>query len=138
MRNIFAPLLIASAVFAGPRIEIKDPWVRLVPPVSTMSAAYMEIVNSGDQSDKLVGVETDISKKAEIHTTLMENGTAKMRHVKEIEIPAGGSVKLRPGGYHIMLIDLKDPLKESQKVTIKLKFLKSGEVKVEAPVKSPY
>ncbi len=131
MRRVLVGAILSSVVFAGPKIEIKDAWVREVPPTSKMSAAYMLIENKGDEGDRLVGASSDVSKITELHETI----EGKMRKVKVIEVPAGKSVELKPGGYHIMLINLEKPLKEGDKVSITLKFEKSGKVEVSAPVK---
>ncbi|WP_340695045.1 copper chaperone PCu(A)C [Hydrogenobacter thermophilus] len=131
MRKLLFALSFSGVVFAVPKIEVKDAWVREVPPVSSMSAAYMVIENKGDAPDKLVGASTNIAKVVELHETV----GGKMRKVKALEIPPGKSVELKPGGYHLMLINLTEKPKEGQKVEITLKFEKSGEVKVKADVK---
>ncbi|MFN7065307.1 MAG: copper chaperone PCu(A)C [Aquificaceae bacterium] len=124
-------LLFTGLVLAQPKIEVKDAWVREVPPTSKMSAAYMIIENGGKEVDKLVDVSSNASQITEIHETV----EGKMRRVKVLEVPAGSKVELKPGGYHIMLINLSRPLKEGDKVEMTLKFEKSGEVKVQAPVR---
>lgn len=131
MRRFLPSLILLGVALAQPKIEVKDAWVREVPPNSRSSAAYMVIENQGNEPDKLIGAKSDISKVAEIHETV----GGKMRRVKYIEIPAGKKVELKPGGYHIMLIDLKKPTKEGQQVELVLQFEKSGQVKVNAPVK---
>lgn len=131
MRKLVLALGLAGVVYAQPKIEVKNAWVREVPPVSSMSAAYMIIENKGDKPDKLLSASTNIAKTVEIHETL----GGKMRRVKALEIPPGKSVELKPGGYHLMLINLAQKPKEGQKVELTLKFEKSGEVKVQADVK---
>jgi len=131
MKKILLMVGLSGIALATPKIEVRDAWVREVPPTSSMSAAYMVIENKGDEGDKLVGASTNIAKVVELHETV--NG--KMRRVKAIEVPAGKSVELKPGGYHIMLIDLTKKPKEGEKVELTLKFEKSGEVKVVADVK---
>lgn len=128
---LLGSLFLAGLVFAQPKIEVKDAWVRAVPPTSKMSAAYMVIENKGKEADKLISASNNVSEITELHKT--ENG--KMRKVEFIEVPANGKVELKPGGLHIMLINLKKPIKEGEEVELTLKFEKSGEVKVKAPVK---
>ncbi len=128
--------LLLSLTFAETHIVVEDPWVRAVPPVSTMSAAFMKIKNTGKEEDYLVGVKSSVSKTAEIHTTIMEDGLMKMRQLKEVRIPPGESVEFKPMGKHIMLIDLNKPLRAGDKVKLILIFKKSGEITVTAPVKS--
>lgn len=128
---LLGSFLFAGLTFAQPKIEVKDAWVREVPPTSKMSAAYMVIENKGKEADRLVDASNNVSEITEIHETV----EGKMRRVKAVEVPAGGKVELKPGGLHIMLINLKKPLKEGDTVELTLKFEKSGEVKVQAPVK---
>lgn len=126
---------LASLSYAGDEIEVKDAWVREVPPASTVTAAYLKIENKGDKADKLTGVSSDIAGKAQIHTTSVDDkGVAKMEMQKEIEIPAGETVVLEPGGTHIMLIDLKEPVMGKDEVELDLTFENAGEVEVEARV----
>ncbi len=136
MRLFFIFLVFIGYAIAGPNIIVENPWVREVPPVSTMSAAFMKIRNAGNEDDFLVGVESSVSQSAEIHTTIMEDGVMKMRMLREVKIPAGGVVEFKPMGKHIMLINLKKPLKSGERVRLVLIFKKSGRIRVEAPVKS--
>ncbi|MEJ5339699.1 MAG: copper chaperone PCu(A)C [Aquificaceae bacterium] len=124
-------LTFAVVALAQPKIELKDAWVREVPPTSKMSAAYMVIENKGKEADRLLDASNNASEITELH----ETAEGKMRRVRAIEVPAGGKVELKPGGLHIMLINLKKPLKEGDTVELTLKFEKSGEVKVQAPVR---
>ena len=128
---ILSGVLLSGLVFAQPKIEVRDAWVREVPPTSKMSAAYMIIENKGKEADRLVDASNNVSEITELHETV----EGKMRRVKAIEVPAGGKVELKPGGLHIMLINLKKPLKEGDKVELTLKFEKAGEIKVQAPVR---
>ncbi len=134
--KLFAALLFLVALsFGVPKIVVKDPWVREVPPVSTMSAAFMEIYNEGDEEDYLIGVETDVARVAELHTTIMEGGMMKMRKLENVKVPAKGKVSFKPMGKHIMLIDLKKVLRAGEKVKLTLIFKKSGKIEVQAPVR---
>ncbi|KAB8144936.1 copper chaperone PCu(A)C [Chloroflexia bacterium SDU3-3] len=101
-----------------------------------MGAAYMVIANSGSAADKLVSVSTDAAKTAEVHNVIEENGVMSMRPVEGgLEIPAGGSVTLKPGSYHLMLIGLTKPLVAGESITLKLTFATAGEVTVTAPIR---
>lgn len=136
MRVVALLLMLFGLSLSKPKIVVEDPWVREVPPVSTMSAAFMKVRNMGDEDDFLVGARSDVSRVTEIHTTVMEEGMMKMRRMREVRVPAGGSVEFEPMGKHIMLIDLKRPLRAEERVRITLIFKKSGEITVEAPVRS--
>ncbi len=135
MRALALLILFFGFALSKPKIIVEDPWVRAVPPVSTMSAAFMKVRNAGDEDDYLIGARSEVSKITEIHTTVMEDGMMKMRRMKEVKVPAGGLVEFKPMGKHIMLIDLKRPLKAGEKIRITLVFKKSGEITVEAPVR---
>ncbi len=128
-------LFFISLVFSQPKIVVENPWIREVPPVSTMSAMFMTLKNEGNEEDFLIGVETDISRIAEIHTTIMEEGMMKMRRIEKVRIPPNGKVEFKPMGKHIMLIDLKRPIREGEKVNVILIFEKSGRIELEVPVK---
>ena len=98
-------------------------------------AVYVTLSNSGAQPDALVSASTDVAQTAELHETTRDGGVMKMRPVKAIPVPAGGKTELKPGGYHIMLMGLKQDLKPGEKVAVTLKFEHGGETRVEAPVK---
>jgi periplasmic copper chaperone A len=125
-----------SVSFAASKIEIKGAWVRAIPPASSLTAAYMVIENKGNEDDRLVKVSSIDSDSAEIHaTSVNEQGVANMKKVDAIDIPAGKGAELKPGGYHIMLIGLKKPLKVGDEVELNLKFGKAGTINVRSEVK---
>jgi len=130
-------LFVVGGIYAytQPVIKIVNPWVRAVPPNMKNSALFMTIVNEGDEDDELIGVETDVAKMVQIHKTVNEKGVMKMLHVDKIEIHGHSKVELKPGGYHVMLMGLKKPLKEGEKVKVILVFKNSGKIQIEAPVK---
>lgn len=102
------------------------------------SAAYMIITNSGKEPDRLVGAKADVSNAVEIHETVMDGDVMRMQPVQGgIEVPAGGQVELKPGGYHVMFIGLTRDLNAGDKLPLTLQFEKAGDVKVEAEVRQP-
>jgi periplasmic copper chaperone A len=103
-------------------------------PTAKTGAVYMTLKNQGAAADRLVAVTTEAAMSAEVHENLVEDGVAKMRPVEVFEIPAGGSVELKPGGYHIMLMGLKAPLKKGGMIMLQLKFEHAGMVNVMAHV----
>ncbi len=127
--------IISSFVLASGKIEVEDAWVRAVPKVSKMTAAYMKIENEGKEDDELIGAEADICETVEIHTVYFEDDVMKMRKVDSIKIPAGGEVRLKPSGYHLMLIGLKRHPSPGERVKLKLKFKKAGVIEVKAEVR---
>lgn len=101
------------------------------------SAAYMVIRNTGNASDRLIGAECDAAAVVEIHMTTIEGEIMKMQKVEGIDIPAGGEVELKPGGYHVMLINLQRQLIAGERLNITLNFEKAGSITVEAEIRNP-
>lgn len=122
----------------GPSITVEEPWARQSPMAMGNGAAYMIIKNSGNEADTLTGASTGIANVAELHETTMENDVMRMRPVEgqRIEIPAGGQVELKPGGLHVMLMDLKQQINPGDTFELTLQFEKSGEQKVQVEVRS--
>jgi copper(I)-binding protein len=129
----------AGEVRAG-ALVIENPWARATPPGAMVGAAYLVIRNTGTSGDRLVGASTPVAATVEIHETRMTDGEMQMRPVEALEIPPGGSVRLQPGGLHLMLMDLGAPLVTGARVPLTLQFAGAGEVRVElavAPAGSP-
>jgi len=102
-------------------------------PGADSGAAYVSLMVHGE-ADRLVGVSTPAAKMAALHKTVEADGVMKMEHVDGIDVPANGAIKMKPGGYHIMLMGLAAPLKEGDEIDLVLTFEKAGEVKVKAKV----
>ncbi len=143
MNKPIALALLLAASFAAPvlaavgladRISVVDPYVRMAPPGAKVTAAFMVIKNSGDKEAQLVRANTQAANITELHNHINDNGVMRMRQVKEIAVPAKGEAVLKPGGYHVMLIDMKAPLKEGDHVVIKLGFADGSSKEVHAPV----
>ena len=134
---LISAMLLSAGVWAGAADEIlvQDPYVRLAPPNAPATGAFMVIKNKGDKDVKVVKAENPASKVTELHTHLNENGVMKMRPVAAIEVKAKGEAVLKPGGLHVMLIDLKAPLKEGDAVPITLTFEDGSSQRVDAKVR---
>lgn len=104
--------------------------------VSTNSAAYLLLRNTGGTSDRLAGAESSVASRVEIHESSMEGEVMRMRKVDGLEIPAGSEVELKPGGLHLMLLGLDEPLTEGEEIEITLRFEQSGDRIVALPVRS--
>ncbi|MCX5512494.1 hypothetical protein C3941_04645 [Kaistia algarum] len=118
-------------------IEIEHPWTRATPPGAAVGGGYVEITNDGDTADRLVSATADIAGRVEIHEMKVEDGVMKMAPLPDgVPIPAKETVKLAPGGYHIMFMQLKGPLKKGDKIPGTLTFEKAGTVKVEFAVEA--
>lgn len=98
-------------------------------------AVYVTLSNAGPQADALISASSDTARAAELHEVQQAEGVMKMRPVKSIPVPAGGTVELKPGGYHIMLLDLKKDLKPGDTVPVTLSFEHGGELRIEAAVR---
>ncbi|HTY03857.1 MAG TPA: copper chaperone PCu(A)C [Rhodocyclaceae bacterium] len=125
----------AFAAGAADGITVVDPYVRLAPPNAQATGAFMVLKNGGDKDVKVIKAENSASKITELHNHVNDNGVMKMRQVPAIDIKAKGEAVLQPGGLHVMLIDLKAPLKEGDKVAITLGFDDGSTKQVEAPVR---
>lgn len=118
-------------------IHIKKPWSRPLPAVSTNGAAYMTLMNKGGAPDTLVSASTPAAKKAEVHNHTMEGGMMKMRPVELMEIPPGEPTILQPGGLHIMLMGLTEPLVDGKSFPLTLNFERAGTVEVKVMIFEP-
>ncbi|MGL5001388.1 MAG: copper chaperone PCu(A)C, partial [Casimicrobium sp.] len=132
---LLSAVIVSSAAFAGDDVKhgnltMGHPWARATPGAVKNSAAFFTIENKSATPDKLIGVSGDVAREIQIHTMLTEAGVMKMREIKSLDVPANGKTELTPGGLHIMLIGLKEGLKDGTKFPLTLKFEKAGEVKV--------
>lgn len=130
-----AGVLSASAMAAD--IKVSDPVVREVPAVSTNTAAFMTLENKGKEAVRLVGADSEVAARVEVHGHKMEGDIMRMYKVDEkgVDISPGGTLKLESGGYHIMIMGLKHSLKAGQDVNITLHFSDGDAIDVKAPVK---
>lgn len=127
--------VLAHSYKAGP-IEIGHPWARATAPSAPNGGAYLSLTNTGTTEDRLVSASTPAAEKAELHTHLNENGVMKMREVPAIPVAPGEQVKLAPGGLHIMLLGLRQPLEKGARIPMTLRFEKAGAVDVEIAVEA--
>lgn len=134
-----ASMMLSAGVFAGSadQVSVQDPYVRLAPPNAPATGAFMVIKNNGEKDIKVVKADNPASKVTELHTHLNEGGVMKMRPVQGIDIKSKGEAVLKPGGMHVMLIDLKSAMKEGDVVPITLTFDDGSTKKVDAKVVRP-
>jgi hypothetical protein len=120
----------AEEVKAGDLV-ITQAWSRATPGGAKIGSGYLTIENKGSAPDRLLGGSADIADKVQVHEMAMNNGVMTMRPLeKGLTIDPGKTVKLAPGGYHLMLFDLKSPLKQGDKLPVTLEFEKAGKVKL--------
>jgi hypothetical protein len=130
--------LILFAVFpVQAQMQIERPWVRATAPGAQVAGGYMVIRNQGAAGDRMVSASSPAAAKVELHVHINDNGVMKMREVRGYDVPAKGSFELKPGGAHLMFMDIRRPFKEGEKVPVKLKFEKAGEVSAEFHVGRP-
>lgn len=121
--------------YAKNGLIIEHPWGRPSPGDAKQGAVYLSVKNKGKADDTLVAVKTSVSQNAELHTTLQDEGVMKMRKVEGgLKIPAGETVKLAPGGLHIMLTDVAGKIEPGAKFPLTLVFEKAGEIEVSVQV----
>jgi len=120
--------------FSSKDITVSHPWARATPGGVTVGGAYFEVKAAPGPGDRLIGARSAVAGSMEVHSHSIENGVAKMRRVDGLPIKGGESVVLKPGGYHVMLLDLKKPLKEGDLLKFTLSFEKAGDIEVEATV----
>ena len=117
------------------KIHVHGAWIRAVPAVSHISAAYLTLINHGERNDQLLSVETEIAEVVEMHNVRKTDGMMSMLPVQFIPVPAGGEQNLMPGSYHIMLINLNQTPRIGEEYELLLHFKHAGVVKVSAPVR---
>jgi copper(I)-binding protein len=118
----------AHSVNSG-QLTITNLWTRATPPNAPTAGGYLTIENSGEEADRLTAVVAPVAGRVELHVMSIEDGTMIMRPLeKGIEIPAGGTVTLAPGGLHIMFMDLRSGFTEGEKVPVVLSFEKAGDI----------
>jgi periplasmic copper chaperone A len=118
------------------KLMVHAPWARASAGMAKAGAAFMTITNNSMHNDKLIAASSNISERTELHTHLLDNGIMRMRQVEHIDLPKGELVALKPGGFHIMFIKLKNKLKKGDKFPVTLEFKKAGKVEVQVEVKT--
>ena len=116
-------------------LSVIDGWVRAVPPISKHTAAYFTLQNESKTDRILKQVSSPIASVAEIHEVYEENGLSGMRPINGLTVPANGSVVLKPAGYHVMLINIKQPIKEGDSANLTLEFTDGSSVFTQLPVR---
>jgi copper(I)-binding protein len=137
---LFAALLLAAAAAAHQyqlgTLVIDHPWSRATAPGMPMGVAYLSITNHGKDADALVGASTPAAARVEMHESSIVDGMARMRPVSEVAIAPGATVDIRPGGIHLMLVDLKSALARGTTVPLVLEFRHAGTLTVQLEVEA--
>ena len=136
---VWLSLLLASPVHAADykvgSIQITQPWARATPKGANSGAAYMTVTNSGTTAQRLSCVSSDAAAKCQIHEMTMDGGVMKMRPLQGgLEVKPGETVMLKPGGFHLMLVGLKEPLQPGKTLEATFQADSGGSVQVEFPI----
>ncbi len=118
-------------------IQAHMTWVRAVPPVAKTTAAYMMLHNYSQQDDRLIAIESPVSEVVEMHATEVSDGIMKMTKIQDVVVPAKGHIMFEPAGNHIMLINLKQPLKVGSMIPVTLVFEHHGRIDMQLVVSHP-
>jgi len=116
-------------------IRASDAWALALPPVSQTGAAYLTLVNDGAETQRLVSASGEIADRVEIHNHVMDGGVMKMRPVEHVEVEPGSKITFEPGGLHVMLIGLREPLVAGESFVIDLQFDDGGSLKTEVSIR---
>ena len=127
----WALLLLLPCGAALAQVQIDNAWSRATAPGAKIAAGYMVIRNDSAQPDRLIGASSPLAARVEMHVHIKDGDIVRMREVKGYDVPAKASFELKPGGAHLMFVDIKRPFKEGEKVPAKLRFEKAGELSVE-------
>jgi periplasmic copper chaperone A len=137
---LLAAALVCGAVFAHDyqvrMLHVSNPFARATPPGAKVAGAFMSIENQGKEADRLVGVTSPAAGVVAIHEMAMNGGVMTMHAVQGIDLKPGATVELRPGGYHVMLEDLKQPLKQGDQIPLLLTFEKAGAMEIKVKVEA--
>ncbi len=134
-------LAAAPAAFAQAggtsKINVEQPWARATPAGAMTGAVYMTLANRTNTEDRLTAASSDVASKVQIHEMAVVNGIMQMRQLTDgLAVPAGGSVTLKPGGYHVMLIGLKKRLIAGQTFPLTLTFANAGNISITVPIQA--
>lgn len=135
MRVLTVGLLLCCVLGAAAEpgsLQAEDAWVRAAPPGVTMLAGYLTLRNTGEAPVRLTGVSSPDFARVELHRSVLEDGLARMRPVDGLVLPAGGEVRLEPGGYHLMLIQPVRTLAPGDSVQLRLRFSDGTDLRVNA------
>jgi copper(I)-binding protein len=136
-RSLLLAILATPAVARAQGVSalrIEQPFARATAPTARAGGAYMTIVNGAATADRLLRAESPVAARVELHTVIKEGDVMRMREVPAIDVPANGKATLAPGGLHVMLMELKAPLKAGDTAAITLVFEKAGRVEVAVPI----
>ena len=131
-RILIAGLILAASGSAWSQVTVSSSWARSTVSGQTGTGAFMTIVSK--DGGRLIGAASPVAGVVELHEMSMDNNVMRMRAIQGLELPPGREVQLKPGGYHVMLLDLKRPLKVGEKVQLELRLETRDGKRVTQPV----
>ena len=147
MRATLAAMSLAAVVFASApapaedaavgALRIEAAWARATAGGVRTGAVFVTVRNTGDAGDRLIAARTEAAARAELHTHVRDGEVMRMRRIAAVEVPAGGTAKLAPGGGHVMLMGLEAPLVEGETLSLTLVFEGAGAIDLEVPILAP-
>ena len=132
LKQLPTALLLTAALAAQAQVKVSDAWARATVKGQKATGVFMNL--TAPKATRLVGVKTELTKVAEVHEMKMDKDVMKMQSVKALDLPAGQTVSLKPGSYHVMLMDLKEPVAEDSHVVLTLLFEDAAGVKTQQEV----
>ncbi|MET3999626.1 copper chaperone PCu(A)C [Marinobacterium sp. MBR-109] len=130
---LLTTLCLSISMACAAEISVEQPFARATPPGQPNSAAFMQLVNKGETT-ALVAAKSSVADVVELHTHTNDEGVMRMRRIEQIELPAGDTTVLQPGGLHVMLIGLKQPLQEGSQIDLSLEFADGSQQQIDLPV----
>lgn len=135
--RVIAPgflLLVTTPLWASSALDIADAWAPATPPGARTAAVYLTVVNNGKE-DVIVGASCDVSSTVELHTHAHVGGMMRMERLETVVVPAAAEVRFEPRGNHLMLIDLRSPLKPGDTIVVNMQFRDAGNMEFVAEVR---
>ena len=127
---LFAGGDVYPQTFTASTIVLEQPWARATPRGAKTGAVYMTLTNKGASADRLLSAATSLADKVQFHKETEENGVSHMREVQSVDLEPGARIIFKPGGMHMMIVGLKQPLREGQTFPLTLRFEKAGDMQV--------
>ena len=146
MKRLILVACFAIGVLTGPAqaassyikgfLQVRHPWTRVIPAGANVSAVYLEIRNSGKESDRLIAASTPAAERVEMHVMAREGGAMRMRQVESLNVPARKQLVLRPNGAHLMIVGPTRTFVKGHRIPLVLRFERGGDVHVEVEVRA--
>jgi periplasmic copper chaperone A len=133
---LWLSILAPAAATANPGIEVERAWARATPASTRTGVVYLTVANAGASADRLTEVSTPVAARADMYLSAVEGNVIQMRDVDAVDVKPGDRVSFKPGGLHIMLVNLKRPLQKGERFPLTLVFEKAGRIDVEVLVLS--